>query len=202
MVSVSIINGHITKNQGRNIFNNINLIKNTNVKAGTITNPVIISQINTLNTVHQNYSLLLSEKKYEQIPSNYVTFLKLLNSLKSINVLYDSVLSLLIRIAENALTGSMNVNTIYTSYAYNEIKIALLNKRIEEILSNKNVIHTISSTSSTIVATKTMKLSPVYSYYVYLYGCPAYGVGFDPSRLAFVQSLPFFKNKNENDLDT
>ena len=192
MVSVSIINGHITKNQGRNLFNNINFIKSNNTKSGSITNPVIIAQINTLKTVHQNYSLLLSEKNYEKIPTNYVTFLKLLNSLKSINVVYDNVLGLLIRIAENALIGSMNVNTIYTSYAYNEIKIALLNKRIEEILSNKNVINTIVSSTSTMVATKTMKLSPLYSYYVYLYGCPAYGVGFDPSRLIFIQSLPFF----------
>ena len=191
--SVSVITGRGTTNNGRrNLFNNGNLIKTGSVSSssGSSSGATTISQITTLNTVHQNYSLLLAEKKYEQIPSNYTIFLKLLNSLKSI-VVYDKKLILLIKIAENALIGAINVNTLYTSYAYNEIKISLLNKRIEDILSNKNVINIITSTTSTMVVTKTMKLSPLYSYYIFLYGLPAYGVGFDPMKLAFIQKLPF-----------
>lgn len=192
MVSISLINGSVTTNNGRkNMFNNNSsaFIKQSSTTPTT-------AQIDTLNIVRHNYSILLAEKKYEQIPSNYLVYLKLLTSLKSITV-YDSKLSLLVQIAQNALVGAMNVNTIYTSYAYNEIKIALLNKRIEDILSNKNVVGTFSATSSTMVATKTMKLSPFFSYYIYLYGCPAYGVGFDPAKLAFIQKLPFFKSNGE-----
>ena len=196
-MKVSFMTGGITTNNGRrNLFNNSSSIKNSKITKKKGSGPTI-AQLETLNTVHKDYSLLLSEKKYEQIPSNYTVYINLLNSLKSINV-YDSKLSLLIQIVENALVGSFNVNTLYTSYAYNEIKIALLNKRIEEILSNKNVINIITSTTSTMIATKTMKLSPIYSYYIHLYGCPAYGVGFDPTRLAFIQRLPCFKNILDN----
>ena len=193
-MKLSFMTGKGTTNNGRrNLFNNGYSNKTgSSGSSGSSSNSgsSTITQIATLNTVRQNYSLLLSEKKYEQIPSNYTIFLKLLNSLKSI-IVYDKILALLISIAENALVGAINVNTIYTSYAYNEIKIALLNKRIEDILSNKNVISIITSTTSTMSITKTMKLSPIYSYYIYLYGLPAYGIGFDPAKLNFIQKLPF-----------
>jgi hypothetical protein len=191
MVSVSFMSGSVSTSNKRNLFSNKknNKYYCSNSKSSTTTTA---AQLSVLNTVEQNYSLLLSEKKYEQIQSNYTVFLNLLKTLRSINV-YDVKLSLLIKIAENALVGSMNVNTLYSSYAYNEIKIALLNKRIEDILSNKNVIETIASTSSTMVASKTIKLSPIFSYYIYLYGCPVYGVGFDASKLSFIKNLPFFK---------
>ena len=201
MPQVSFLTGSINTNNGRrNLFNNTSKSIKTcpgvysgygsSSSSSGSSGGSSITQIATLNTIHLNYSLLLAEKKYEQIPANYTVFLKLLNSLRSI-VVYDKKLSLLIQIADNALVGAINVNTIYTSYAYNEIKIALLNKRIEDILSNKNVINIFSSTTSTMVATKTMKLSPIYSYYIFLYGLPAYGVGFDPMKLAFIKKLPF-----------
>lgn len=192
MVSVSFMTVSMSSNnKRRNLFNN-NYCSIKSTTKPRLNGPTA-AQLSALNTVEQKYSLLLSEKKYEQIPSNYTNFLNLLKILRSMNV-YDVKLSLLIQIAENALVGSMNVNTLYSSYAYNEIKIALLNKQIEDILSNKNVIDTISSTSSTMVATKTIKLSPMFSYYIYLYGLPAYGVGFDPAKLSFIQNLPFLAN--------
>lgn len=194
-MKLSFMTGKGTTNNGRrNLFNNgyshkIGSSGSSN-SGSSNSGSSTITQIATLNTVRQNYSRLLAEKKYEQIPSNYTIFLKLLNSLKSI-IVYDNTLKLLISIAENALVGAINVNSIYTSYAYNEIKIALLNKRIEDILSNKNVVSIITSTTSTMTVTKTMKLSPVYSYYIYLYGLPSYGIGFDPVKLNFINKLPF-----------
>lgn len=191
MPQVSFLTGSINTNNGRrNLFNNTSKSIQTCSGSGT-SGYISIAQIATLNTIHLNYSLLLAEQKYEQIPANYMVFLKLLNSLRTI-VEYDKNLSLFIKIANNALVGAINANTISASYAYNEIKIALLNKYIEDILSNKNMIKIISSTTSTMVATKTMNLSPIYSYYIFLYGLPAYGVGFDPMKLAFIKKLPFF----------
>jgi len=35
-------------------------------------------------------------------------------------------------------------------------------------------------------------MAPIFSYYVYLYGLPDFGVGFDPAKMAFLQSLPQF----------
>ena len=86
----------------------------------------------------------------------------------------------------------MNVGAIYTSYAYNEIKVALLNKRIREILSEKNTQHTADNVSGQFTATQTFTMAPIFSYYVYLYGLPEFGVGFDPMKMAFLQSLPQF----------
>lgn len=196
MPQVSFLTGSINTNNGRrNLFNNTSKSIQTCSGSGSsgYSGYISIAQIATLNTIHLNYSLLLAEQKYEQIPANYIVFLKLLNSLRTI-VEYDKNLSLFIKIANNALVGAINANTISASYAYNEIKIALLNKYIEDILSNKNMIKNMSSTTSTMVATKTMNLSPIYSYYIFLYGLPAYGVGFDPMKLAFIKKLPFFNS--------
>lgn len=196
MPQVSFLTGSINTNNGRrNLFNNTSKSIQTCSGSGSsgYSGYISIAQIATLNTIHLNYSLLLAEQKYEQIPANYIVFLKLLNSLRTI-VEYDKNLSLLIKIANNALVGAINANTISASYAYNEIKIALLNKYIEDILSNKNMIKNMSSTTSTMVATKTMNLSPIYSYYIFLYGLPDYGVGFDPMKLAFIKKLPFFNS--------
>lgn len=196
MPQVSFLTGSINTNNGRrNLFNNTSKSIQTCSGSGSsgYSGYISIAQIATLNTIHLNYSLLLAEQKYEQIPANYIVFLKLLNSLRTI-VEYDKNLSLFIKIANNALVGAINANTISASYAYNEIKIALLNKYIEDILSNKNMIKNMSSTTSTMVATKTMNLSPIYSYYIFLYGLPDYGVGFDPMKLAFIKKLPFFNS--------
>jgi hypothetical protein len=156
-------------------------------------------QVNFLTTVYNQYVTLLANKNYEQIPSNYQKYIALLNQVKSIKV-KDYKLQTLLYVVENGLVGSMNANNLYQRYAYDEIKVGLLNKRIKEILSDKNVKETISSTTGQFQATKTFKLSPLFSYYIYLYGMPEYGVGFDPVKLAFVRSLPFFQN-NEDILD-
>jgi hypothetical protein len=158
-------------------------------------------QITSLQSVYSQYTTLLANKTYELIPSNYNQYMILLNQIKSINVT-DYQLQMLIYIAENALVGSINANTLYQRYVYDEIKVALLNKRIQEILSNKNLVETSSSTSGQFTAVKTFKLSPIFSYYVYVYGMPAFGVGFDHHKLNFLKSLPIFNVENHPDTDT
>ena len=156
-------------------------------------NSLTLPQIQVLETVHSSYSNMLADKKYENIPSNYAQYIRLINQLKAIHV-YDDKLQLLIQIAENALVGAVNVNAIYSGFAYNEIKINLLNKRIQEILSDKNVMNTATDgISGQINMVKVFKLSPLYSYYIQLYGMPEFGVGFDPVRIAFLQNIPELK---------
>ena len=204
----------------RNIFNSANTnvnVKSKNIYNSSSYNPNLYDsgylttgssscdcspdQVHLLSIIYDQYVILLANKNYEQIPSNYQQYITLLNQLKSVRV-SDYKLQTLLYIAENGLMGSINANTLYQRYAYDEIKIGLLNKRIKEILSDKNVKETIASTSGQFLATKTFKLSPLYSYYIYLYGMPDYGIGFDPIKLAFVKSLPFFKNNVDllNDL--
>lgn len=154
-------------------------------------NRVTTNQVTALQKVYDLYAVILAQKKYENLPKNYIQYTDLLAQLKAIQV-NDPQLQLLIDVAENALVGSVNVGALYTNYAYNEIKVALLNKRIKEILSDANSKQTASNVSGQFTATKMFTLSPMFSYYIYLYGVPEFGVGFDPAKMAFVRSLPQF----------
>jgi|APCry1669189534_1035231.scaffolds.fasta_scaffold33329_2 hypothetical protein len=187
---------------GRNTFNAASSFASSAIgNVGTAAQTSMTTlQLNALQTVHDSYANMLASKSFEKIPTNYNQYLDLLNQLKSIKI-NDSNLQLLIQIAENSLVSSMNVGALYSNYAYNEIKVALLNKRIKEILSDKNNKETISSVTGQFSATQVFKLAPIYSYYVYLYGMPEFGVGFDPSKLAFIRSLPAFTVKGRVDND-
>jgi hypothetical protein len=164
----------------------------------SLNNVINSSQLAALEQIYESYTLLLANKSFETIPTNYAKYNELLTQLKSIKIT-DSNLELLIQITENSLTGSMNVGALYTSYAYNEIKVALLNKRIREILSDKNTHQAATNVSGQFTATQTFTMAPIFSYYVYLYGLPEYGVGFDPAKMAFLQSLPQFMVQGKPD---
>jgi hypothetical protein len=193
-MSRSIFNIHVTHANPKNVFNAATYNPG-NIGSTTTTTHLSVeitpNQVNVLQTIYDQYVTLLADRTYEKIPSNYQAYITLLNQVKAINV-QDYKLQTLIYIVENGLVGSMNASNLYQRFAYDEIKVGLLNKRIREILSDKNVKETISSTSGQFSATKTIKLSPIFSYYIYLYGMPAFGVGFDPAKLAFIKSLPFF----------
>jgi hypothetical protein len=196
----SIFNSHVTIGKPRNLFDAVSYsfyAASAPIQYETIVTP---NQLTTLQTVYNSYVTMLASRSYEKIPSNYPQFLRLLRIIKNIHI-DDYRLQMLIYIAENALVGSINANTLYQRYAYDEIKLALLNKRIQEILSDKNTITTTASTTGQFNATVTFKLAPIFSYYVYVYGMPEYGVGFDPDKLAFLRSLPIFNVANAPDND-
>ena len=44
-------------------------------------------------------------------------------------------------------------------------------------------------TCGEFVITKTFKLAAVYSYYIILYGLPAFGVGFDTTKLTLLVDI-------------
>ena len=196
----SIFNSPLATGKPRNLFDAVNYSFYATPPATKYETLVTTSQLSTLQTVYNTYVTMLASRTYEKIPSNYPQYLQLLKVVKSIHV-KDYRLQMLIYIAENALVGSINANTLYQRYAYDEIKVALLNKRIQEILSDKNTITTTASTTGQFAATVTFKLAPIFSYYVYVYGMPAYGVGFDPYKLAFLRSLPIFNVANHPDND-
>ena len=177
----------------KNLFNfkNSKHVVSKKTITKSLTDTITAEQLTALNDIFNSYTSLLANKSFESIPNNYTKYIKILTQLKSIQIA-DPNLQLFIQIAENSLTGSMNVGAIYTSYAYNETKVALLNKRIREILSEKNTQHTADNVSGQFTATQTFTMAPIFSYYVYLYGLPDFGVGFDPAKMAFLQSLPQF----------
>mgnify|MGYP006268438469 CR=1 FL=1 len=146
------------------------------------------TQFKLLTTIRENYSKNLATKNYEKIPSSITKYLALLHSLQKIKITNANLL-LLIQVVSNVLTGSLNANSLYSSYAYNEIAIITLTKRIQEILSNINVINT-SKGEGQFTAVKTVRLSPIFNYYIHLYGMPEPGVGFDMNKLAFLKTIP------------
>ena len=63
-------------------------------------------------------------------------------------------------------------------------------KKVDEILSGKNEIKAMhGDVCGEFVIAKTFKLAPLYSYYIHLYGMPAFGVGFDPKKLQLVKAI-------------
>ena len=178
----------------------MNVVRKTTVTK-SLTDTITAEQLIALNDIFNSYTSLLANKSFESIPNNYTQYTQILMQLKSIQIA-DPNLQLFIQIAENSLTGSMNVGSMYTSYAYNEIKVALLNKRIREILSDKNTQQTANNVSGQFTATQTFTMAPIFSYYVYLYGLPDFGVGFEPAKMAFLMSLPQFivQGKPDNNI--
>jgi hypothetical protein len=65
----------------------------------------------------------------------------------------------------------------------------MLNKKNDDILSGKNEVSALGDTSGQIAISKTFKLAPLYSYYIYLYGMPVYGVGFDATKLSLLSTI-------------
>jgi hypothetical protein len=44
--------------------------------------------------------------------------------------------------------------------------------------------------------TKTFTLAPIFNYYIIIFGMPAYGVGFDPVKVYFLEQI--LKNMGVN----
>lgn len=152
------------------------------------TNAITRKQEDTIREVNELYTKYLAQKDYQLISGNYSNYLTLLVELRSIKFL-DPKLKLLKQIAEEGLIGSVNSVALYSQYAYKEISMLSLNNKITEILSNKNVQSMVTSATGNISATQKIQLSPLFSNYIKIYGLPAFGVGFDPIKLAFLQKI-------------
>jgi hypothetical protein len=101
----------------------------------------------------------------------------------------DNRLKLLLEIARDGLISALHTRTLYTDVTELTVKNTILEKRIEDILSGKNEIAAMDDTRGEFVITKTFKLAAVYSYYITLYGLPAFGVGFDTTKLSLLVDI-------------
>lgn len=136
-----------------------------------------------LNTAYASYTNNLATRNYSKIPTDIETYLKLLISLTDFAKAASSVeMNLVLKMVTDALKGAMNIQVIFNDNLSLNLKVLLLNKKIEEILSNKNNKEVFESAGNFSV-TKKFVLSPIYSAYIYLYGMPAYSVGFDELKL-------------------
>jgi hypothetical protein len=144
----------------------------------------------SLETVQKNYVVHMASKNFNLISSDIDQILTIYNQLytlqesrKNANVI------LLLQIAMDSLQSSMNIYVIYTQNIELHLKNVLLEQKVDEILSGKNEMLTISDTSGQIEITKTFTLAPLFSYYIMLYGMPEFGVGFDPIKLSTIKKV-------------
>jgi hypothetical protein len=91
---------------------------------------------------------------------------------------------------QEALTGAINSYALYGEKILLSIDKYNLEKKVEDILSNKNVkFVNMSNTSGQMKIVKTIKLAAVFSYYINIYGMPPYGVGFDPVKINYLVDI-------------
>jgi hypothetical protein len=143
-----------------------------------------------LNKVETNYVEKMAKRKFLEIPNSVPAFLTLNDILlSSISKMKNTNLRLLFQIARDGMDGALKSRTLYVDNADLEIQVLALNKKNDDILSGKNEVKAIACTSGQFAIKKTFKLAPLYSYYVYLYGMPAYGVGFDATKLSLLATI-------------
>ena len=146
--------------------------------------------LTALNKIESDYVKKMSDRKYLEISQDMDTFLALEYKL-GVNISSETCqkLKILLEIARDALSGALHSRTLFTDVTELTIKNTILEKKIEDILSGKNEIQAMDNTSGEFVITKTFKLAAVYSYYITLYGLPAFGVGFDTTKLTLLVDI-------------
>jgi hypothetical protein len=145
---------------------------------------------NALSRIETDYVEKMSSRKYLNIPSSVQAFLALNDTmLSAISKQKNTNLKLLFQIARDGMDGALHSRTLFSDNADLDVQVLMLNKKNDDILSGKNEVKAISSASGQFTITKTFKLAPIYSYYIYLYGMPAYGVGFDATKLSLLATI-------------
>lgn len=143
-----------------------------------------------LDVIYLNYVKNLANRLYPNIPMSEEEYLLLYGIVANeIANQTNSNLIKLLKLAMDAMTGARHARTLNEDNVDLNLQVLLLNRKIDDILSKKNEVVAMGSTAGEFVITKTFKLAPLYSYYIYLYGMPAYGVGFDPSKLTILAAM-------------
>lgn len=144
-----------------------------------------------LTIIDKRYVGAVAKKNYESVPKDYLEYIRLYKVIRSIKYkTQNKCLLILLKIIEEALVSSINTYTIYSENVILRIDKINLEKKIEEILSDKNTVTVqMMNTSGQLNITKSFKLKGIFNYYILLYGLPAYGVGFDPERMVFLEHV-------------
>ena len=143
-----------------------------------------------LNIIQNQYVSKEALKKYLEIPELMSQYLRLNDTMvSSIGKQRNTNLRLLFQIANDGLLGALNSKTLNADNVDLNFQKLMLNKKVDDILAGKNEVSALGDTSGEISITKTFKLAPLYSYYIYLYGMPEYGVGFNAAKLSLLVAI-------------
>jgi hypothetical protein len=149
------------------------------------------SYLNTLNTIQQFYGVNMANKLYYNIPNDFNEYIQLYVILQQIQAkVQNPALTVLLRLAEDTLLGAINAFTIYGDNLVLQLNISTLQNQLQTVLSNKNQSFVeVANSTGQLSVNKTFKLAPVFNLYILIYGMPAYGVGFDPTKISYLVTI-------------
>jgi len=176
------------------------LFGNNSNNVKSIMNPVGNKTIpfynNELNFSIEEYSKLYHlNNTYDDLdeytePVNFEKYVEIMNLLTHLEIKTKNPnIKLLLKITSNGLdviikNFGLNVNNIQLT-----VKNLLLQNRIHSILSGKNEFNTIVSSENNYNLEKRFTLSPVFSYYVSIFGIPEEGQGFDLDKIQMIKTI-------------
>jgi hypothetical protein len=134
----------------------------------------------------KEYSKHLATKQYDKIPFDVGQYASMVSAFSEYETRVSQLnpdLAKLMSICEDVVVGSVNALFLKNSNTDYAIKQAILQKQIDTILSEKNVYDTNATGSGEISLRRQFKLAPIYSLYLYVFGLPAPGVGFEMAKL-------------------
>ena len=144
---------------------------------------------NFLNIIDVSYVQNMNSDSYADIPSDYSEYIQLYATVNSIlNQASDPRLVILLKLVLHALTGALNSYSLYGSSLICAYDKTILQNTIADILSGKNKDFVTPATGQLSIK-KSFKLATVFTYYIALYGMPAFGVGFDASKISFLANI-------------
>jgi hypothetical protein len=133
----------------------------------------------------------MANRQYEKIPNSYTNYLAFYMTLQNIiKQTQNPQLRLLFKLAQDTLVGAINSYTIYGDNLILQLDKTNLQNKVNDILSNKNeTMLEVATATGQLSLNKTFKLAAVFNTYILIYGCPEFGVGFDPSKISFLADL-------------
>ena len=187
-VSGRIVTGSRTVwNPNSSLGGAMNVIATT-ATVGGITFQLTTDEFASLQKVERNYTSHTANRTYENIPTNFIEYLKLYQQILKLKTKYNknAGIDLLLQITAEALTGALNSYGLNTQAIELNVQNSYLQGVIEELLSQENVKTAYADVVGTLSMSKTFVLAPLFMYYMKQYGVPEPGVGFDPTRLAII----------------
>lgn len=186
-VSKSLFTNALVYSNNRSLYNPIS-------KSSSGANDFALLNANfykTLSIIQEFYSKNMANKQYEKIPNSYTNYIAFYMTLqKVITQTQNHQLRILFQLAQDSLVGAINSYTIYGDNLILKLDKTNLQKKVNEILSGKNeTILEVATATGQLSLKKTFKLAAVFNTYILFYGCPEYGVGFEPAKISFLADL-------------
>jgi hypothetical protein len=98
----------------------------------------------------------------------------------------NSALEVLFQITVDGITGAINTYGLNMQNIETQVQNTYLQGVIQEIINGVNVNKAFDRNVGTFSMSQNFSLAPLFRYYIGLYGVPAPGVGFDPTKLSLV----------------